>query len=293
MATTGVKTAVVAGATGYLGGYVVRALHRDGWRVRALARDAARLDPEVRVACDEVFVGEATDPATLAGLFDAADAAFSSIGIRHFRRHPTYREVDQQANLNLVEAAEKAGVARFVFVSVLHGDDARAVSPLVDAREHVVDRLAASTMRTTVLRPTGFFNDMREIFEMAQKGRAWLVGDGSTRINPIHGADLADVVAEVLASPSPPAARNVGGPDTFTQREIAELAFRILGRPPRTSRVPPWLVTALGYAATPFSPNAGALIRMFALLGRRDGIGQAVGNRRLDTFFGELARAGA
>ena len=70
---------VVCGATGYLGRAVLQAADRAGHRVRALARDAGRLEP-VRDACAEVFVGEATRPATLEGLFDGAEVAFSALG---------------------------------------------------------------------------------------------------------------------------------------------------------------------------------------------------------------------
>lgn len=282
------KIVVVAGATGYLGRWVVRALAEDGWHVRALVRDPARLGP-AQDACAEVFVGQATEPATLEGLFDGATAAFSSIGIRHVRRRPTFREVDRDANLHLVDAAERAGVQRFAFVSVLAGDELRGVSPLVDARERVVDRLHESPMKATILRPTGFFNDMAEIFGMARSGRVWLIGDGTTKVNPIHGADLAEVAARALAADDPPAVRSVGGPDTFTQREIAALAFDVLKKPVRTSRVPPGLVTALGYLATPVSANAGAMLRMIALLGRRDAVGDPVGTHHLRDEFEALA----
>ena len=153
------RTVVVCGATGYLGRHVVRALHDDGWRVRALARDASRLGDAAEY-CDEVVVGHPTDPPTLDRLFDGADAAFSSIGVRSFKRRPTFREVDEAVNLNLVEAAEQAGVGRFVFVSVLHANRLRDASPLLEARERVVDRLRNGPMTTTIIRPTGFFNDL-------------------------------------------------------------------------------------------------------------------------------------
>lgn len=48
--STGRGTVVVGGATGYLGKYVVRALHRDGRGVRALARDRNRLGTD-RLVC--------------------------------------------------------------------------------------------------------------------------------------------------------------------------------------------------------------------------------------------------
>ncbi len=280
----GRRTVVVCGATGYLGRHVVRALHDDGWRVRALVRDASRLG-DAADACDEVFIGRPTDPATLDGLFDGADAAFSSIGTRSFKRRPSFREVDERANLHLVDAAERAGVGRFVFVSVLGGAELRDSSPLIEARERVVDRLRAGTMTTTIIRPTGFFNDMDAFRQMAERGRVWLIGDDHTRINPIHGADLAEVIREALASDDT-ADRTVGGPDVLTQAEIAECAFAATGGGAvKVSRVSSGLVRAIGRSIGRVNPNAGANLRMFAVMGERDMVGTPVGTHHLADDF--------
>lgn len=53
------STVLVAGATGYMGGHILRALAAQGCRVRALGRSEERL-AAVADACDETFVGEAT-----------------------------------------------------------------------------------------------------------------------------------------------------------------------------------------------------------------------------------------
>ncbi len=277
------RTVVVGGATGYLGRHVVRALHSDGWRVRALVRDPSRLG-DAADFCDEVFVGHPTDPATLDGLFDGADAAFSSIGVRSFKRRPSFREVDERANLQLVDAAERAGVGRFVFVSVLRGDDLRDRSPLIEARERVVDRLHAGTMSTTIIRPTGFFNDIGIFGEMAARGRVWLIGDDQTRLNPIHGADLAEVIRAAFAS-GDTTDRSVGGPDVMTQSAIAACAFEASGRPVRVTRVPSGVVRTIGRLVEPINPNAGANLQMFALMGELDMVGDAVGTHHLADEF--------
>lgn len=279
------RTAVIAGATGYLGGHVASVAHDEGYRVRALARDASRV-PEGR--CDEVFVGQATEPDSLAGLFDGAEVAFSSIGVRHFRRHPNIWEVDMQANLNLVEAAERAGVRRFVFVSVLHGPQRRDRLPVAEARERVVDRLRASTMEWAVLRPTGFFNDLDAYLDMARKGRVWLIGSGDERLNPIHGSDLA-VAAVAHFDGASPIELDVGGPDVFTQREIGELAFSALGETPRFGRVPPGLLEGLASLSAPFNANLSTFLRMFALLGRTDAVGPCTGTHHLADHYRTLA----
>ena len=119
---------LVAGATGYLGRHVVEMLATQGHRVRALGRSEAglaALAPHVA----EPFLGQATDDRTLDGLCDGVDAVVSSLGIRAFSGAVTYEEVDYRANLNVLRRAEAAGVGRFAFVSVLHGDRVRDQVP--------------------------------------------------------------------------------------------------------------------------------------------------------------------
>lgn len=87
------STVLVAGATGYIGSHIVRALHDAGYRVRALTRDEGRLKA-VADACDEVFVGDATRMEALDGLCDGTEVVVSSLGLRTFRTRPTPEEVD-------------------------------------------------------------------------------------------------------------------------------------------------------------------------------------------------------
>lgn len=280
------KCAVIAGATGYLGGYVQRVAQEAGYRTRALARDPARLGD---AAPDEVFVGQATDPESIAGLFDGADVAFSSIGIRHVRRRPTIWEVDAAANLHLVEAAERAGVRRFVFVSLLGAPEQRHRIPIAEARERVVDRLRKSTMSWAIIRPNGFYNDMLEYLAMARRGRVWLLGDGASRFNPIHGEDLARVCVECFGGQSC-VERDVGGPEVVSTREVGELAFAALGTSPRFGRIPAWLIDGLAKGIYPFNNNLGAILSMFHVLHReRELVAPAHGRRSLAPFFRERA----
>lgn len=87
-------------------------------------------------------------------------------------------------------------------------------------------------MHATVIRPTGFFNDMQEkIFETARRGRVWLVGEGDQRFNPVHGADMAQVIVDAARQGrAAPTVVDVGGPDDLTLREVGELAFRGAGQ---------------------------------------------------------------
>lgn len=280
---------VVAGATGYLGSHVARALKTDGHFIRALVRDENRLGP-AGDAFDEVFEGQVTEPETLRGLADGMDIVFSAIGVRQLSRHPTFWQVDRDANLALVDEAERAGAKRFVYVSVFGAPSHRSRIELFEAKEQVTDRLQASSLRETIIRPTGLFNDMEEFFNMATQGRVWLFGDGSAEVNPIHGADVGDIVARVAASGSPQTEIDVGGPEILTMRGIGELAFEVLGEPPRFAALPLGLLRAAAAVTTPFNQNLAALLGGFHFVNAEGAVAPTAGHRRLRPFFTELAK---
>ena len=296
------KRVFVAGATGYLGRHLVSALKEAGHEVVALARDRERLRgsggglssgraPDVYDLCDSIVEAQATRPETLKGICDGCDVWISALGKRDMGRRPTVFEVDQEANLNLLEEALRAEVPHLMFVSALKGDVLRSAGvELAMAREAVVDAIKASGRSWTIFRPTGFFNDMEEFFRMCQKGTGWSLGDGSLCFNPIHGADLARVIAQSVGDPAQ-AGRDlsVGGPDVFTYRQILELAFETLGTPPRIRSVPFWLLRVAAAATRPFSPMAGGLMHTFWVMREHDMVAESVGERHLRDLFEELA----
>jgi len=281
---------LVAGATGYVGGSVARMLRPAGFWVRGLSRDASRLKAPDDV--DEVFVGQATDAATLSGVCDGIDVVFSSIGIHSFSRKPSLWDVDYGANMNLVAEAKRAGVKRFVFISVCQGPAMAGVSPIARARELVVREIIDSGMAYTIYRPTGYFNDMAHLFHpLAKRGVAIMYGDRDIRINPLHGEDFGEEVARSIAEDSGNSVRTVGGPEAFRRRQIAELAFASLGWPVKIKTRPNWLVKMIALLLRPYNYNLFALFRFLAFsFETEDMTGERLGHRQLKDYFDELAR---
>lgn len=273
---------LIAGATGYLGRFLCAEYLRRGHHVTALVRDTARAGD----LADLSIEAEATRPETLAGVMDGIDLVVSALGITRQADGLGYREVDYQANLNLLREAERAGVTRFAYVHVLNAE-AMAGVPLVDAKSAFVDALWAADMPATVIAPTGYFSDMGEILEMARRGRVWLFGDGSQRLNPIDGADLAEAIAD--ATEAGQGWAEIGGPDVMTQDDIARAAFDALGTPPRITHLPDWLRRVALYALPILPRRIGGPMQFFLTALGLDMVAPRFGSRRLTDHFARLA----
>ena len=278
---------LVAGATGYLGGFVAKELKNRGYFVRALVRSSKKIDG-LWDSTDEIIEAQVTQPETLDGICNGIDLVFSSVGITRQKDRLTFRDVDYQGNKNLLDAAIKAGVKKFVYVSAFNGPNLRHLD-IIDAHEAFVDELKASGIKYTVLRPTGYFSDMGEVLEMARKGRVWLIGSGEDRVNPIHGADLA--VACVDAMNGDETEIEVGGPETYTWRDVAALAFEILQKPAKVSRVPSRVMWSVVRLVKLFNRHQGDLLAFFTTMATTDVVAQPTGWHTLEQHYRYLVES--
>lgn len=279
---------LVAGSTGQLGKCVLRELNGRRYAVRALARDAGRM---AGLEVDGVVIADLTKPETLRGACDGVDAVISCAGaamsFNRFGDRRSFYEVDYRGNLNLLGEAKKAGVKKFVYVSLSSADKLRQTE-YADAHEKFVDELRSSSLDHTVVRPTGFFGIHLEILKFASKGRGLVIGSGDCRTNPIHEADVAAACVEALEKVDDELI--VGGPDVFTRRETVELAFTVLNRQPSLVSVPPWAFKLMINPLKLINRRIHALMDFGVAVSQIDVMAPKFGSQRLSDYFGVAAK---
>jgi len=276
------KKVLIAGATGYLGKYVVKRFKNQGYYVRALARNESRLD-EISQFIDETCFGEVTKPESIRGICRDMDIVFSSIGITKQKDSLTYMDVDYQANMNLLAEAQKAGVTKFIYVSVFNADKLSKLKG-IQAKLKFKEALKNSGIDYAIIYPNGFFSDMLEYLQMAKKGRGYVFGTGENKINPVHGEDLAKVC--VQAATGKKKAIEVGGPEVFTHNEILALAFRTLGKKSKISSIPIWLRNILMKTIRILTPvKIHGPIEFFMTVLAEDMVAPKFGSHRLKDFY--------
>ena len=220
------KTLVV-GATGLLGPEICQRLTAAGQQVRALVRSTA--DEGKRRALQELGVelvdGDLKDAASLARACTRVHAVISTASSTLSRQAgDSIETVDHQGQLALVDAARRAGVDRFVFVSFRENRDIQF--PLTAAKRAVERALQSSGMAYTVLQASYFMEVWLTPalgFDAAH-GKARLYGDGNQPISWISYRDVARAAAAAVIDGT---GRNMvvelGGPQALTPREVVRM----------------------------------------------------------------------
>ena len=276
---------LIAGATGYVGGHILNELKRRHYFVRAVVRNPEKLK-KINPHIDEVFEAEITRPQTLVNCCDTIDTVITSVGITRQKDGLTYMEVDCQANLNLLNEAKKSGVKRFIYIFIFNAEKMRHLK-IIQAKQKFADELKHSGLNYCLINPTGFFSDMSEFLQMAQKGKVYLLGKGNCKMNPVDGMDLANICVDAVAGMEREV--NAGGPEVLTHKQIAETAFKVLNRPVSIRYIPVWAKNVILFLLRTFtSVRMYGPIEFLMTVLTMDMVVLQSGSRKLEKYFTEL-----
>ena len=294
----------VAGATGYLGSRVVAELRARSSPVVAILRDRS-CDQDKRRFIGLGVVLAFVDAARLEPYAEALSGAVVAISCLasanvHGDATNDFWAIDRDANIRFGRAALHAGVRHVILVATFEGRASRHASAFSDAKEVAVDTIGAACREAgaafTVIRPTAYFSDLtdRAFDSVYRHGRHTVIGDGSHRINPVDGCDVAAFIASCIGD-STKAGREhqVGGPDTFSFREIGMLAAEVIGQPDslKLRMIPIWslrLAATLASAAgliSRGSRRSAAILKWMIWSGTHDAVAPACGAKRLRDAF--------
>ncbi len=279
---------LVAGATGYLGSHIVKALLKREADFKALARNKTKLT-EMGLLDGQIELAQVTDADTLQGCCDGIDVVISCVGITRQKDGLGYMDVDYQANLNLLQEAERAGVKKFIYISAFNAPKYQSVRLLQAKERFAVKLLASNKLIPCVIRPNGFYSDIEEFYSMARSGRVYLFGKGDVRLNPIHGEDLAQFCLEAIESED--RELDVGGPEVFSANEIAELAFRSQYKTVRITYLPDWVRKSALFFASVLPEKFGGPVEFFLTVMAQDMVAPTYGHRTLGSHFQALSQA--
>ena len=250
----------LTGATGFIGRHLLRSLTERGYRVRVLLRRPV----EVPEGAASAVVGDLTRPMNMAAALSDIDAVVHSAGLAHAMTgapEDDYRTLNTEARRRRAEAAARAGVRRFVFLSSIRAqcgatsphevgeDDAPAPTDAYGRSKLEAERALAETrldwvaLRPVLVHGPGVKGNMAALLRLARSPYPLPLGGLSGRRSLISTESLAAAVDTVLKAPGPlNRALVAADPDPQTLPEMVAALRRGLDRAPRLLPVPAGLL---------------------------------------------------
>ncbi len=231
---------LLAGAFGNLGAEILKSLCRQGHEV--VAADLKERKIEGTEGKYRFVSIDATNPDTLKGICDGVEVVITTMGLTGASTKFTAYDIDYKGNMNLYEEAKRAGVKKFNYISVISCDEKGAEKvPMLHAKYMVEEEIKKQPMDWIIYRPTGYFYDIAKVFKpYVDKGEMQLLkGYGNVKANVVDCEDFADFIVEHMNDTNK--TYNVGGKETYTYEEMADMCFKAAKKPLKIKWAPIWL----------------------------------------------------
>ena len=289
--------ALVTGANGFTGSYMVRNLLKNGYTVRGLVRKTSNLelisDLNIELLYADLAKDELTDE-----IMNGIDVVYNVGAAFRIEGVPKsyFWDVNVKGTSKLLVAAKKAGIKKFIHCSTVgvQGDiknpPAKETHPnnpgdyyqesKLEGEQLALEFFKKEGLKGTVVRPVGIYGpgDTRflKIFKFINNGKFRMIGNGNVLYHLTFVEDLVEGFR--LAGESEKANNEIftiGGNGYLTLKELVEKISIILNKPTSNKSIPVWPVWI-----------AGALCELVC---KPFGISPPIFRRRIDFFIKDRA----
>jgi uncharacterized protein YbjT (DUF2867 family) len=233
---------LLTGATGSIGSALLTRLTAAGTPVRCLVRDPRRLGADrVRV---QIALGDLADPPSFRNALRGVKTVVHLAASIRDQPQGSIEELNGIATWRMVQAAERAGVQRFVFFSALSASTHNRTR-FLRAKALAEEAVTASAIPHTVFAPSVVYAPGDEYLTLLERLSLLpampLSGRGRARFQPMWAGDAADCAMAALAAAEGSRENEryeLAGPETLSHEDIVRIALRSFGRARPLVKVP-------------------------------------------------------
>ena len=248
-----IKKILVIGASGFVGRHLAQGLLAEGYIVRCLARNPAKVQDLATAGC-EIAQGDISDLSSMQSALESVNAVYISVHTISPQNASTvaqnFMDIEMHGLQNIVTACQTQGVRRLVYIAFL-GVSPDAPSAWIRGRWEAEQFLLNTRLDITVIRPGMIVGVGGQGFNMmlsnARRRISTVMGSGQQKFRSIAIDDLVYYLVGVLNdSRSYEQRYDVGSDDVLTNDQMIDVVAEVLGqRHPAKFHIPQMLLIAL------------------------------------------------
>ena len=237
---------LIAGCNGHVGKEIVRKCIAR--KIPARCFDIKPLElPGEDTSVLEIVAGDVTKLDDVRKAAKGVDVVMDVIGMRGETKVLTHEMVEHGGMKNIIQAGKESQVKHILYSSVM-GVEPNSPAMSLSAKWNTEQTLINSSIAYTIFRPSGYFVDFAEYFapKIKKTGAFTVVGDGSTKLQPLDPVDLAEAFIQSIGNEK---VKNkivkIAGPEVFTLAGIIALVGTVVGREAKIKKMPFWLANLM------------------------------------------------
>jgi uncharacterized protein YbjT (DUF2867 family) len=237
---------LIAGCNGHVGKEIVRKCIAR--KIPARCFDIKPLElPGEDTSALEIVAGDVTKLDDVRKAAKGVDVVMDVIGMRGETKVLTHEMVEHGGMKNIIQAGKESQVKHILYTSVM-GVEPNSPAMSLSAKWNTEQTLINSSIAYTIFRPSGYFVDFAEYFapKIKKTGAFTVVGDGSTKLQPLDPVDLAEAFIQSIGNEK---VKNkivkIAGPEVFTLAGIIALVGTVVGREAKLKKMPFWLANLM------------------------------------------------
>lgn len=216
------KRAILFGATGNLGKEIAKELVNQGYELTVVVRNEQKAKVLTHIT-SKYIIADVCNKSTLENIFDKQDIVISALGKSvspNDKSILTFKQVDYDANKNILDEAIKTGIKKFIYISAFHSEKYLHLE-YFKVHHDFSELLLKSGIDYSIIKPPAIFSAFIDMIEMAKKGQLVNIGEGDKKTNPIYEGDLAKITVD--ASNKQNSIIEAGGKTIYTRKQLNEI----------------------------------------------------------------------
>jgi uncharacterized protein YbjT (DUF2867 family) len=278
------KRVILFGASGNLGKEIAKKLVDKGYDLTLAVRSKEKADSLSEI-CIKYSIVDINNGESIRQSLVNQDIIVSALGKSvspNDKSKATFKQVDYNGNLNILQESLKLSIKKFVYVSAFQSEKYLHLE-YFKVHHDFSEKLKNSGLDYSIIKPPAIFCAFLDMIEMAKKGQLISIGKGEKTTNPIYEGDLAAIIVESINTKN--STIEAGGKQTYTRKQLLEIIQNEVDKSKKIRVIPFFFFNMVLFLMKFFDKNSYDKFAFFSEVMKHDTIAPELGSSTFEDYI--------